>query len=864
MSDHTWYIKPKYSTVKDDINAFFARTNEESDMKNWLLMYHSSVICSFPENTRKVLNLCLMRYIAKSNVNINTNEFQPITGNTTCDDLWIDNQPKLESKYDDDLLVLSENESSKLLTEIIRILKHHNKTTTNSDEKSPTYRTQLVLHNLLTFKYEEFNSMIRRDLKSFVDNVNLNDEDEYKKLIAYYYSPDTIYEENKHNQFTAMLDKVVEYSYQELNKKDRKDVQPSYRCPTRDELERRKQVVVRLIGKKNISIFDCFYEMLKLTKEQFYYQELQEKTKDTFVGLYVKKWAFSNKDAFRSGTYWTFDDDEDAFDNKDYRIMLLNLFEKQYHDKLSSKEIKQQFIHIATSLIMTEFNLNRQRFCAKLQHDRSVIYIEKAQMKIKMNSIKQLRACWYQGINVKHNILPNDPIREDHVLAAIAYTDCTEFCTAFRQTYRHMDDQKLKHSLYANVGKALYEAFVFFGTADNVQRLYHGMNMRLVFKTLYCVFDAPTSTTSEQSVASNFGSDGGIVVQFSGCDSTKFIKTLNMELFSQYDNEHEHLIFETRLRIDDIFLPSPVRSAWIGQDWIHVLSLYDLLIHGSIIHDQKLLKKRTQKLLVKTLKNVLEEKTLQITQSVYLNELIASLTEGNKNIWLNMSQVERLNENAKRMFVSDDHQFGEFILYLKRKHNIIVYPVFTVHWKLSESFFDLVSKKSGGKYNNIEVKMAGPIITCNLSNNKQILFQPEITDADTFLAIQMKLLSTYNNLHIKVHFDIESLESDVIKYYRPSHPRLMNTKHANVFNFSIPSINVNEQETSNKFCNLSCQNTSNNATETDVSVNISIMFHNFDDFGVRLKNVNTENMMRTAHVFKAARTNTIAEIMSIL
>eukprot|EP01084_Bolivina_argentea_P025428 47280_1 len=119
-----------------------------------------------------------------------------------------------------------------------------------------------------------------------------------------------------------------------------------------------------------------------------------------------------------------------------------------------------------------------------------------------------MKAIWYQGINDAHNVQPNQPIQIDHVLALIVYAQFTDLCTKFRETYRKISmnesviDQIKRHSTFANFGKLLYEAFAFYGsTASQVDKLYHGMSIELLFNTLYCTFDSPTSTTTSSSAA---------------------------------------------------------------------------------------------------------------------------------------------------------------------------------------------------------------------------------------------------------------------------------------------------------------------------------------------------------------------------
>eukprot|EP01084_Bolivina_argentea_P199100 340752_1 len=247
-----------------------------------------------------------------------------------------------------------------------------------------------------------------------------------------------------------------------------------------------------------------------------------------------------------------------------------NMFNDKLYDKLPINHIKTQFIQFAQNTINDKLNLNKKTFLEKQTQLRSLPFIQTAELKMAVPSIRRMKATWYQGINEEHEIWPNQPITMDHVLALIIYSNFSELCTHFRETYRKISqnesiqDQIKRHSLFANLARLLYEAYVFFGSTDSkITLLYHGISIELLFKTLYCTFDAPTSTTTASSVAEQFGGGAGVVLELETSDSTKYIKTLDMSLFSCFEREEEHLIFETRLHIKNIFMQQS--GGWIGK-----------------------------------------------------------------------------------------------------------------------------------------------------------------------------------------------------------------------------------------------------------------------------------------------------------
>eukprot|EP01084_Bolivina_argentea_P261051 441018_1 len=207
------------------------------------------------------------------------------------------------------------------------------------------------------------------------------------------------------------------------------------------------------------------------------------------------------------------------------------------------------------------------------------------------------------------------------------------------------------------MARLLYEAFVFYASKDScVKILYHGLSIPLLFKTLYCCFNAPTSTTTASSVATEFGADMGIILKFKSSESSEYIRTLDMSLFSCFERESEHLIFETRLHVNDIFIPT--ERLWIGSKLMNILSLYDLLAHGNIVHQKRLLKQSNQKRLCKLLKSI-QDNAISM-QSPYAKSLILALTVENDKLWLNIQQIQQLSNDLRALFVGVNDEFGEF------------------------------------------------------------------------------------------------------------------------------------------------------------------------------------------------------------
>eukprot|EP01084_Bolivina_argentea_P306027 528739_1 len=194
-----------------------------------------------------------------------------------------------------------------------------------------------------------------------------------------------------------------------------------------------------------------------------------------------------------------------------------------------------------------------------------------------------------------------------------------------------------------------------------------------------------------------------------------------------------------------------------------------------------------------------------MTNSEYLNRFIVSLTSNTK-IWLNMVQIEHLQSDLKQLFVTDSAKFGKFILYLKNKCDVKIFPVFLTNWIMSGATFDLINRVTK-KYDNIELH--GLPITLHASIDQQILFRPRITKIRNLFEVEMQLIKTGYDLPIKLHINVECQEWD--NYYTLLHPRLMDAKHYNKLNITLPT-------------------TESKVNIDSISLKMSIMLHNFEHF----------------------------------
>eukprot|EP01083_Nonionella_stella_P208093 755436_1 len=455
-------------------------------------------------------------------------------------------------------------------------------------------------------------------------------------------------------------------------------------------------------------------------------------------------------------------------------------------------------------------HINKKQYCQTQMRDKFDVYVKTAHETLKRGSVKALKATWYHGLNPYHKISPKDVISIHHVLALVCYADNSELCTTLRKTYRSntatesIEIYKLRHSYFAQFGKLLYESFVFYAsTKDQVKILYHGVSEPMVFSSLQCAFDQPTSTSRTDSVANVFTKGTGIVLSFESCESCKYIRALDMSLFSIFSHEEEFLIFEARLRIRDLFIPTQRKDPWVGQHYMKALALYDMIIHGNTIHDKPLLNKTNQKRLRHILRYVMDDKISEISPSTYLNSFIEALMKKNKKIWLNIQQINALRAQLKQMFIAENNEFGIYIKYLQSTCNVVIYPIFRMCWKI-----DIAGS-------------VGESFECMLSKGKTIVFRPHFTKVWGVFDVKMTLLKVYDDKPIKVHFNLECFELD--GYFVSLHPRWMSVGANDSFDITLPSIDSHSKQVK------------------AITLEMSIMIHNFEDFNIEYKDSDALN-----------------------
>merc|ERR1719206_255167 len=178
---------------------------------------------------------------------------------------------------------------------------------------------------------------------------------------------------------------------------------------------------------------------------------------------------------------------------------------------------------------------------------------------IKMHPIATSAECDYhlfcKYFDAQFNIARNAPIGIRHILAVIAYTDLSGFCTVYRQTYRLMpgetkeEEVTERHRELYRYARSLFEAVEFFGEwMDPKAKVLHGLDTVMLFQRFTTYFNQPISTTTSITTAQSFTKGIGLILLLMsgakpGDAANKIPKFLSVSWLSCFPNEDEKLYY---------------------------------------------------------------------------------------------------------------------------------------------------------------------------------------------------------------------------------------------------------------------------------------------------------------------------------
>eukprot|EP01083_Nonionella_stella_P164010 541572_1 len=175
-------------------------------------------------------------------------------------------------------------------------------------------------------------------------------------------------------------------------------------------------------------------------------------------------------------------------------------------------------------------------------------------------SDKYGRAC---KTDKRYGIQLDEQMHIENVISIAIYCDLTGLCTAFRKSYRKLDNKDTNETIKKRhiagfywMGRFIKSAIEFWGEiiekpGKRHAPFYVGLDIRCLFNRFSATYQIPTSTTYSLEVAFVFAqqNDGGIILELGPkfkpeIHASKCINTMG---FSRYGGEKERLIAGTAI-----------------------------------------------------------------------------------------------------------------------------------------------------------------------------------------------------------------------------------------------------------------------------------------------------------------------------
>ena len=264
-------------------------------------------------------------------------------------------------------------------------------------------------------------------------------------------------------------------------------------------------------------------------------------------------------------------DDSDTTKEKAYSFG----YRYSYWSKTKSNYVTQKYANLCDEL------LNNKIFAITKPLFKSIQ--KKGKKKFASNYAKSLVASRHVHEKSRDAV----KLTLEHILSILFYTDCSTLSYHFSSTFRSLNESdtfklcKKRNSEYWHFSKLLIETVNSFGTkmsSSKIKIFYHGISDLLLFSSFVTIFNSPTSTTTQFSVATVFAKENGAILELRKYH--KNLRYFNCSWLSCYANEDVRLFVSPTHRLCQLRISS-IRSIKEKQNYeyfIHALTTLNYII----------------------------------------------------------------------------------------------------------------------------------------------------------------------------------------------------------------------------------------------------------------------------------------------
>eukprot|EP01083_Nonionella_stella_P120906 362797_1 len=280
----------------------------------------------------------------------------------------------------------------------------------------------------------------------------------------------------------------------------------------------------------------------------------------------------------------------------------------------------------------------------------------------------------------QYNIARNESIGLRHILAIVTYTDMSDFCTAYRSTYRMIEKETETHHVTARhrqlyfYSRTLFEAIQFFGQSmEPSLKVYHGLNKVLHFESFAAFFNQPISTTTDINTAFQFANGKGIILTLkSGAkyanDPSRIPKYLAVSWLSCFPNENEKLFYGAHVHFKIHNIIEAHNSMGHSKE-LALLNKFQNTVRNKPVNWTKTKKQRIEALVA-----LIKKQNIDKTSTTsYGKELFDYFCTNPKATWICIRSFQSLPDPLKAALFFDDKKRVSLMPILRLFPNLTQY-----------------------------------------------------------------------------------------------------------------------------------------------------------------------------------------------
>eukprot|EP01084_Bolivina_argentea_P182983 315818_1 len=299
----------------------------------------------------------------------------------------------------------------------------------------------------------------------------------------------------------------------------------------KEEIDSRKQLYFNYYLSQNVyllQLLDCI--CCNLTKHQTdetnRIQRLQHKFIVKIDVIHAKQQYKANYDNFYFGIDFQYYDD--------------------YLYNANGCKKEQQFV-------CAHFNTLKEELLCNPIYKMSLFQFEDTYLKAiifkQTKFIKSKTAANMGYINDAATIKSGDELTINHIICILTYTNYSKLQQEFKQTWwQSIQSNAESHTYIAHWSRYLFEIVKFYGDIMDIkQRVYVGLNNKLLFDQFQTYFNCPLSSSVKNDVAECFAAVNGVILELQR--SHQYTKYFKAFMLSNFYDEHELFYCYSKLKI---------------------------------------------------------------------------------------------------------------------------------------------------------------------------------------------------------------------------------------------------------------------------------------------------------------------------